>query len=117
MRDRIYSWEQDSPSEFYSYPASSTYVNKLGGHFIYAAGSNSQRAYEILVSGFSFQSTDTVTHQYTKRYYDGSSDALQIVGVHQNTMSEDPYKLYVVYLIPSEGFRGKILDIKLDTIL
>ena len=32
-------------------------------------------------------------------------------------MSEDPYKLYIVYLIPSEGFRGKILDIKLDTIL
>jgi len=32
-------------------------------------------------------------------------------------MSTDPYRLYVVYLIPAEGFRGKILNIKLDTIL
>lgn len=62
MRDRIYSWRQTSESDFYSYPATSTYVNDKGAHFMYAAGSNSLRAYEILVSGFSYQSTYTVTH-------------------------------------------------------
>jgi hypothetical protein len=32
-------------------------------------------------------------------------------------MSTDPYQLYVLYLIPSEGYRGKILSLKLDTVL
>jgi len=58
-----------------------------------------------------------VTHQYTKRFAVGESNAVQPISVQQNTMSTDPYRLYVVYLIPAEGFRGKILNIKLDTIL
>jgi hypothetical protein len=45
------------------------------------------------------------------------SGDVQVVGVHQNTMSKDPYQLYVLYLIPSEGYRGKILSLKLDTVL
>jgi hypothetical protein len=67
-RDRIYSWEQEATDQIYTYPATSTYVSPKGGHYMFAAGSNSQRGYEVIVSGFSYQATDTVTHQYTKRY-------------------------------------------------
>lgn len=95
----------------------STYVDPNGGHYIFTAGSNSQRAYEILVSGFSYQSTHTVTHSQTKRYQVNESNAVQVISVNQNTMSTDPFQLYVIYLIPAEGFRGKILSMKLDTVL
>jgi len=51
----VYTWTQEGSNNYYSYPAMSSYIKSDGTFYLYLAGSNSQRRYEILVSSFAVQ--------------------------------------------------------------
>lgn len=128
MLDRIYFWEQESVLKYYEWKvASQTYLDSVAN--LYLAGSHSERnerqnrSYEIIVSQFTYNSVDEFTHSYTKSF-NNEDQEVTLAGIYQNSTNTreespynlyDPHQLYIVYFLPYEGNRGKILRLQIDT--
>jgi hypothetical protein len=54
----------------------------------------------------------TFERTYLKLFIE--SDPVQVMGINKIATNDDPYSLYLFYLIPSQGYRGKVLNFKID---
>jgi len=128
MLDRIYFWEQESVLKYYEWKVASQYYKDDVAN-LYLAGSHSEkndrqdRSYEIIVSQFTYNNQDEFTHSYTKSF-NNEDQEVTLAGIYQNTTNTredsayelyDPHQLYIVYFLPYEGNRGKILRLQIDT--
>lgn len=123
MLDRIFFWEQESILKYWEWEIAGQYFKDDVAN-LYVAGTHSQRKYEMMVAGFTYnEELYEISHSYSK-YFRAEDKDIKLVGVYQNTTNVvdetfglyDPYELYVVYTIPEEGYRAKILRLQLDTV-
>lgn len=78
--------------------------------YIYMAGGHTQREKEVIVQVWQLDSDHTMDRKYT-RVFTGEENRVNVMGVAKVETNESPYNVYIMYTIPDENNRYKVLNV------